>query len=325
VKRILSALALVGMGLLSIAATPSPTVSPTLDHVLAPAPAGFSAVAATSLKSGYLTAHDYAQSYGVKATEAERVMKQSGFVDGFVQSWYQPGAKWLVEYVIAFQGGKGAKDWLAYEKASGASDPSYQHADTIIGINTYYGEHMYRTSVGGPIFLDGFVFVKGNDEIGVGFYSTKDDVLALAKAQTLSQYGAAPDSTIPSWLWPENAGSTSISSQPAPGSASVDLSKFVPYALLGVALLAGVGAVAGTVFLVMRVRRNRPRRKGASPAALQLSADGMFWYDGRQWISTSLDAPPFAQRSPDGSHWWDGYKWRPVPPPLRAGQLTSGR
>lgn len=331
-KRILGTVPLLALAFLSIAATPSPVLSPTLDHVLAPAPAGFAPVAVAGLKSGPLTAHDYAQSYGVKAVEAERVMKQNGFVDAYVQNWAQPG-RWLIEYVVAFQGGRGAKAWLAYEKASGASDPTYQHADTIAGIDNYYGEHMFRTTVGGPLFLDGFVFVKGNDEIAVGFVSTKDDVLSLATAQTKSQYASAPDSTIPTWLWPENASApTSATTQPASGSA-VDLNQFIPYALLAGALVAAAAAVAVLFLLIRGLRRRPPRRAavkaprhaGPQPVALQMSADGNFWFDGRQWISSLVEPPPFAQRTSDGTQWWDGYRWRPVPVPSRAGQLTSGR
>jgi hypothetical protein len=47
--------------------------------------------------------------------------------------------------------------------------------------------------------------VKGNDMFGVGFVSGKDDVLKLARAQTKSQYAAAPTETIPKAKWPENA------------------------------------------------------------------------------------------------------------------------
>jgi len=40
-------------------------------------------------------------------------------------------------------------------------------------------------------------------------------------------------------------------------------------------------------------------------SSLRLSADGLFYWDGRKWVSAL---------SPDGRHRWDGSSWVPIPP-----------
>jgi hypothetical protein len=51
----------------------------------------------------------------------------------------------------------------------------------------------------------------------------------------------------------------------------------------------------------------------AQTPAVQLSADGHYWWDGRQWISTAVQIPPGSPISNDGAFWWDNTKWRPMP------------
>jgi hypothetical protein len=46
---------------------------------------------------------------------------------------------------------------------------------------------------------------------------------------------------------------------------------------------------------------------------IQLTPDGLQWWDGAQWQSTATSYPPHALRKPDGSEWWDGQAWRPIP------------
>jgi hypothetical protein len=108
----------------------------------------------------------------------------------------------LIEFVIAFDGGRGAKSWLGYEETSDKNGPGYKHSNSMTGIDPYYGVHLALTPTG---ILDAFSFVKGNDMFGVGFVSAKDNVLPLAKSQTTSQYRSAPAATIPTASWPENA------------------------------------------------------------------------------------------------------------------------
>jgi hypothetical protein len=281
------------------------TPSPTLDGLLAAAPAGYTA-AATGSFHGRFTARDYASSYKETAVAAQGVLERDGFVDGYGLTWTQPSTGHvLLEFVIAFKGGTGAKDWLAFEKDSDLSHPEFKHAITAAGIDPYYGVHLVSTS---PAFVaDAFSFVKGNDMFGVGFVSAKDDVLSLATTQVATQYGSAPDDTIPPSQWPENASSPQVGS-------SFDLAGIVRSVLIPTIVLIVIFLVAAGVVLV--VRRKRPLASApvnSGPTLNQMSADGNQWWDGRRWVESSIEAPPFAQRTDDGVYWWDGFSWRPVP------------
>jgi pyruvate/2-oxoglutarate dehydrogenase complex dihydrolipoamide acyltransferase (E2) component len=324
VHRLLHAAAILSLAVGPLLATgaspspspsPSPSLSPSLSQVLIAPPSGFGRISDPPF-NGRFNAKAYTDSYGTKAAEADRVLTSDGFVDGYGLAWLQPSAGHaLIEFVIAFQGGSGAKKWLLYEEAADHNNAGYLHSDTISGIDPYYGVHLKS----GSSILDGFSFVKGNDMIGVGFISARDDVLSLATAQTKKQYAAAPAETIPPAQWPENAPT-------APGAASSALGGLAAKAL-GVALvLAIIGVVLG---LIVRSRRRvvAPAAPAAStvaaavtPAApagapLELSPDGTYWWNGLEWKDTELEAPPNAQRSDDGSYWWDGTKWRTVPHP----------
>ena len=87
-------------------------------------------------------------------------------------------------------------------EASTKSDSSYKHADTISGIDPYYGAHAVDPSTNA--FADEFVFVKGNDVFFVAVGSQKDDALSVASSQAKTQYDSAPAGTIPTADWPEN-------------------------------------------------------------------------------------------------------------------------
>lgn len=323
----------------SPSATPTTNLSPSLDKVLIAPPSGFAPWSGASIH-GRFTAHDLAQTYGVKSAEAERLVNQNGFVDGYGLYWINQSAGQIItEFVIAFTGGRGARAWLAYDKATDVGSTLYQHADTLTGVDQYFGVHMTQSSVSGQAFLDGFSFVKGNDEIGVGVLSVRDDGLNLATNQSKSQFTSAPAATIPPAQWPENAAGGSPKAQPGVASTS-GLSKLVPYALIITAAIVAIGLVA--LLLLSRSRRLAAPMRAPVPPAVEpamvlqpraaavpvgaavasapvvlpheLSADGNAWYDGQRWIDSSVQAPPFVQRSPDGAYWWDGYKWRPVPP-----------
>ena len=348
-KRALRGVPAVALALLplsAVAASPSPSpasvLSPTLDKVLLVPPAGYVAVSSTSPpKTGHVSAHEWAQQFDVKSAEAERLLNQDGFVDGYNLEWASGSTLHVLnEFVLAFRGGKGAGAWFTYFKGALTSAPVYQHADTISGIPSYFGLHETQSSVYGQAYLDGFVFVKGNDLIGVAYISLADDNLNLAIAQAKNQYAAAPASTIPPAQWPENANPGPASASPAAATSGGGLGKVLPYALIIGAALVAIGL--GAALLLARVRRPSapaafapapaplaagpaPPAVAAVPAAvaaaattaatlpLQMSADGNYWYDGERWVDVNQEAPPFAQRSPDGAFWWDGYNWRPVP------------
>ena len=302
----------------SPALTPTLDLNPTLDRVLLAPGVSYAPLATANPRNGPFTAHQWAETYGVKNAEAERLLGQDGFVDGYTFTWASQSPLRVVnEFALAFQGGRGAGDWFTYDQGADTSLPVYQHADTLSGIPRYFGVHEIQSSVAGQAYLDGFVFVKGNDVIGVEFASRNDDNLDLATAQAKSQYAAAPESTIPSAQWPENVNSAPASAAPA---ASSNPGGALPYALI-------IGTVLVAIGLAAAVLLARTRRAAVAPAAvigsttaavpvtlpLQMSADGNFWYDGRRWVDVGQEAPPFAPRSPDGSMWWDGWSWRPVP------------
>ncbi len=315
------ALPLLAGALLPLSAAAAPSPSPTLDQILAPPPSGFNAVKEGTL-NGRFTAHELGTTYSTGAAEAENTAIHDGFVDGYAMTWLQPSTgRTGIEFVVAFEGGRGARSFLSYDQASALSDPKYQHSDSIAGIDPYYGVHLFDPS--GAV-LDGFTFVKGNDMFGVAFVSSKDDVLNLATSQAGTEYAAAPSETIPPAQWPENA----IAS-PSP-SPLANVGSFAGEALFVVLILGVAGLVVG---IAMRSRRSTaaPAPSGATPvpahvalaplpvltagAPVQLSPDRNMWWDGQAWRDTFLEAPPFAQRSANGRLWWDGSNWRPVPPP----------
>lgn len=305
-NRALYALAGAAVSLMPLVAAASPSPSPTLDTVLAPAPSGYTELTTASFH-GSFSAHDYATvSDASKATQIEATMTRLGFVAGYGKTWVQQSAGHaLLEAAIAFTGGSGARQWLTAAEAGDKSDPSYVHSDSITGIDTYYGGHFTYSS--SNTVGDFFSFVKGNDVFLLGFVSQKNDVLNLAMAQAKAQYDSAPDATIPSSQWPENAAH--------PASYSVGLF-IVP--VIVVILLVVLAA-----FVVRRSRRAAPSMMPAAvpgigmpaavPAAIQMSPDGRFWWDGQAWKDTEHEIPPNAQRSGDGQSWWDGRGWRPVP------------
>ncbi len=257
VKRLLNAAPAFLLALAPViaiaAASPSPTpptnLSPTLDKVLVAPPAGFALFNGADMH-GHVSAHQLAQTYGVKSAEAERLLGQNGFVDAYGQYWFKQSAlQFVVEAVVAFTGGRGARSWLNYDKTADVASTEYQHADTMSGITPYFGVHMTTATSVGPAYLDAYTFVKGNDEIVVGVVSLRNDGLNLATAQTQKEYAGAPDQTIPPAEWPENT---------APSAVPVAAHTSALPGALGYGLIAAAAAlaVALAVFLLLaRARR----------------------------------------------------------------------
>lgn len=46
---------------------------------------------------------------------------------------------------------------------------------------------------------------------------------------------------------------------------------------------------------------------------IQVSPDGLQWWDGAQWKDTASSYPQHAFHNPTGNEWWDGQGWHPVP------------
>ena len=196
-------MAIAALALGPIPASAAPTPSPALGTLLVGPPAGYAPLTTATLRGRFDTT-TYTSQYTSGALVAEISLRQDGFVDGYGMTWIQRSTnRILIEFVIAFKGGKGAKSWLDFEEAADKGNAEYKHADTTGGIGTYYGAHLVFTSP--TAYTDAFSFVRGNDMFGIGFVSGKDDVLKLATSQTKSQYAAAPDQTIPKDQWPEIA------------------------------------------------------------------------------------------------------------------------
>jgi hypothetical protein len=305
-RRSLGALVLVAPAMLPLLAAAAPNPSPSLAQIMLPAPSGYSVQTSTVL-SGSFTSHNLSSGWGTKAAEAQTALEQDGFVDGYGMTVVdQTAQRGLIEYIVAFAGGQGAMNWLAYAEAGDKADPTYQHADSISGIDSYYGEHNVYPS---HDVSDAFVFVKGNDFFVVGFESMQDDVLNLAISRAKNQFDSAPSSSIPAAQWPENAKAPTSSQDTASQGAAFAVGGLMGDVLILAVLIGLIGVV------VALVRRSRPRSNapdGGTWSAVEVSPDGGYWWDGQAWRDAAREVPASAQRSADGHFWWDGRQWRPV-------------
>jgi len=283
------------------ASAASPTPSPGLSAVLAAPPAGFTELTSSPFH-GQFTAHEYAANADAgKQSNVESTLAHDGFVDGFGKTWvHQATQHVLIEDVIAFTGGKGARDWLTQAEAGDKKQSIYKHANTMSGIDPYFGEHVADNAT--RTYGDLFAFVKGNDVFALFVISSKDDALPQVTAQTRIQYDAAPPETIPSSQWPENTGAGGH-------GLAYSVGYFLPPVLI----------VAVIVLFIARAMRRRSAATpamavpGMTPGGVQLSPDGNYWWDGQAWRDAAQEVPPGAQRSSDGAFWWDGRTWRPSP------------
>ena len=286
----------------------SPTLNPSLQSILAPPPAAYTANIQSPLV-GNFSASAYAATWSTDPTVALNDLQLDGFVAGYGLAKSDTGSgRILAEFVMAFMGQRGALRFLASDKAENLASPHFQHSDPGAGLGQYF--FGVREAQASPALLvDAFEFVKGNDLFGVGLYAAKDDaLLAHAQAQATAQYDAAPTSTIPPPLWLENQAATAGDQGFSLGSS--------PEIFIGLAVVA-VLAAAGVV-VWMRQNELKPEKP---KVAQQMTADGQYWWNGTYWIASSEYAPPWAQRSKDGAFWWDGHAWQAVPrPPTPVGR-----
>ncbi len=177
------------LGLERILASP-----PTADYVeLLPTTPG--------VLEGPFDAATYAALGGqTSAVKTIDTLKNDGFISGYGKAWLQESShRVMVEIVVAFTGGKGAQSWLSQSHEADQSDPTYQHALTIDGIQPYYGARMSDLA---RYFADNYLFVKGNDGFLVSTISDTDSLGTSAAEQTRVQYQKAPAYTIPPSGWP---------------------------------------------------------------------------------------------------------------------------
>lgn len=281
----------------------SPSPSPSLDSVLA-TPLASDFVPYTDFFRPVQGSFELVDYLGVlspaKPSQTQVTLRRDGFVSGYGRSWLQRGTNHLLlELVVAFGGAAGAKSWLPEARALGQEqDGRYFKRDIAVsGIDQEYGGHFANPD--GPAYADAIGFIKGNDYFLIYMYSPADDLADTATTQSRQQYDLAPAYTIPPSQWPENA---------SPKSSNAGAALFSPVAIIASAVFVGVLLVVLIIVLGARLRR-RP-----APAAMQLSPDGHFWWDGQAWQDASQTVPTGAQRSADGNYWWDGGKWRPAQP-----------
>jgi hypothetical protein len=292
----------------------SPTPSPSLDSLLAAPPATtFKELPATTagILEGAFDAKTYVTVNGTPdPTNDQKAMANDGFISGFGRTWVQNSSGHVfVEAVLAFTGGDGATTWMRQNETADKKQSAYKNALTVDGVAAYYGAHSYDSVANA--YSDGFVVVKGNDAYLVIFASRKDDLGNVASTQAKKQYDAAPDVTVPRSQWPQTAVDTN--------SLAYKLGRLLPSLIFLVLLVL----VAAFIFrLVQRSRRTAiqatpiygglPVAAAAPVAAVQMSDDRRFWWDGANWRDAEHEVPPAAQRSDDGNFWWDGFNWRPM-------------
>jgi hypothetical protein len=310
-------LCVIGVGaivlLQSATALAAPSPSPALDGILVTPPGtGFAeqAKGAAGIFEGPFDATGYGQiTASTNVEQAKQALVGDGFLAGYGRTWVsQVAQKIYVEAVMAFGGAKGAKTWLSQSERADRLEPTFQHAITIDGIDSYYGARLVDPA--SPIYADAYVFVKGNDTYLVSTVSTKDDLATTAATQTRRQYDSAPPYTVPPSEWPESKAS----------NAAVSAARVVGGVVIGVLI---VGLIVVTL-VIMRARRpsmqavmvqGMPGGAARLPIAnpIQMSEDRRSWWDGNGWRDAKHEVPPAAQRSEDGKFWWDGSSWRPIP------------
>ena len=198
----LAAVAAVSM-LPASTAMAAPDPKPHLSQVLAEPPTTSYVELAShtpGILEGPFDAGTYASIGGIDMQSTINTLAKDGFISGFGRAWVQQSpSRVMVEIVVAFTGGDGAKQWLQQSQDADMTDPTFQHSITVDGIETYYGARMSDSS---SYFADAFLFVKGNDGFLVSTISSVDDLGDSAAAQTRVQYRHAPPYTIPPSGWP---------------------------------------------------------------------------------------------------------------------------
>jgi hypothetical protein len=301
VKAIVALIAAVSLAAPPITATAKPTPSPSLSTLLA-TPTAADYVEDTESPGtplGQFDAAEYASFLQPDDTSGvESTLQKDGFVAGYAKSWtQQTTGRALVEMVVAFNGGRGARRWLSASETAARADQYYKGAITVSGIDPYFGVHYANPTASG--YADVVDFVKGNDFFLVGYVSSAADMGDAAASQSKLQYRFAAEVSIPRSDWPENSASA---------GGGFDAGKLSAGALAALFL---IGIAVGITLMIQRHRRVAALAN-AAPGP-QISPDGGYWWDGGSWRDAAKSVPPDAFRSSDGTLWWDGQAWRPVP------------
>src|SRR5256886_821288 len=207
-------------------------------------PSGYSELTSAPFH-GHFTASQYAAQTAdaSKKASVEATLNREGFVDGYGDAWVSTSTGHvLVEWVLAFSGGRGAQHWLIAAETGDKSDPTYSHADTMSGIDPYYGEHVVDAA--NKTAGDDLSVSKGSAGFLVLVASASDNNLATATEQAKAQHDSAPESTIPSSHWPDTQSN----------SAAFDTGRVTAYVLVAALILAVIAVVLGLIL----PRRQRP-------------------------------------------------------------------
>ena len=151
----LVALLIAAFALLPATTLAAPIPSPALSTILAPPPKTDyqegSASNSTLLEGQFDAKTFVTKTRAPNADEVQQTLARDGFVDGYWRTWVEQGTQHvMVEIVIAFTGGDGAKRWLGASELADKADASYTKALTITGIDNYYGAHfVYATTTSG--------------------------------------------------------------------------------------------------------------------------------------------------------------------------------
>src|SRR5205807_5927931 len=137
--------AVLAVALAPAAAHASPSPSPSLGTLLAAPPVSNYVIDTQSFMrvQGDFNAAQYVNFLAPSdPSQMETTLQHDGFVSGFGRSWAQQGTSHLLlEIVIAFTGGTGAKSWLAASEAADSSNQYFKGAIVVTGVDPSYGGH----------------------------------------------------------------------------------------------------------------------------------------------------------------------------------------
>ena len=262
-RRLTAAAAVAVMALslstLAVSAAQSPSPSPSLDRMLAEPPSAdfVEDRESSGTPIGAFDLGTYVQSVGgADSSATAKALKDDGFVAGYGRSWTSQASNvGLVELVVAFAGGRGARTWLSTAESIARSSEFLNGAIRVEGIDPYFGVRYADPSA--PSFAEVVSFVKGNDYFLVGFISATDNLGDSAATQSKRQHDFAAPATIGEAQWPENASRSPLFPLTADRPAFTVL-------VLGLVAAALAGLVTGAAVLRSIRRRPTPPAGGSS-------------------------------------------------------------
>src|SRR6266702_3628674 len=113
-------------------AVAAPNPNPHLSQVLAAPPStGYVELASHTpgILEGPFDAGTYASIGGIDMQSTINTLAKDGFIGGFGRAWVQQSpSRVMVEIVVAFTGGSGAKQWLQQSQLADLTDPTFPHS-----------------------------------------------------------------------------------------------------------------------------------------------------------------------------------------------------